>query len=102
MYAYYLTRALTVHARGQRKTLQPAAQATAPASTEIHAAAQRELEMVRAAVRETYQEEALDGTLRLLPPAALARVPGLPVTLGAGAYADPAAEAAPGCLVTQL
>ena len=102
MYAYYLTRALTVHARGQRKTLQPAAQATAPASTEIHVAAQRELEMVRAAVRETYQEEALDGTLRLLPPAALARVPGLPVTLGAGAYADPAAEAAPGCLVSQL
>ncbi len=102
MYAYYVTRPLTVHARGQRKTLQPATQVSAPATTEVYVAAQREVECVRAAIKEVYRVEALDGTLRLLAPAALARVPGLPVTLGAGAYADPMAEAAPGCLATQL
>jgi hypothetical protein len=102
MHAYYVTRALTVHGQGQRRTLQPALQASGPATTEVIVPAQRELERVRAAITEAGGADPRDDTLRLLPPAALARVPGLPVTLGAGAFAAPEAEAPPDCLVGQL
>lgn len=102
MHAYYVTRALTVLGQGQRRALQPPLQPSAPATTEVIVPAQRELERVRAAITGSGPADPRHDTLRLLPPAALAGVPGLPVTLGAGAYAAPAAEAPPNCLVGQL
>lgn len=102
MHAYYVTRALTVQGWGQRRVLRPAAQPSAPATTDVIVPAQRELERVRAAIIGNGPPDTRDDTLRLLPPAALAAVPGLPVTLGAGAYAAPASEAPPDCLVGQL
>ena len=57
---------------------------------------------MRAAITGAGPADPADDTLRLLPPAALARVPGLPATLGAAAFAVPATEAVPNCLLEQL
>jgi hypothetical protein len=102
MYTYFVTRPLTLNAAGQRKTLYPAIQAAAPATTEVHLPAQREIELVRIALKATYPEERLHQMLRILGPGALAQLTEQPATLGARCFADPDTEATPNCLTMQL
>jgi hypothetical protein len=102
MYGYIVSRPLTLAGGGQHKQLHPAGNFNRPAIDEVHIPAQRELDLLRAALQKTFPQEPLKKLMRILAPKSFSQVPGLPVTLGVRAFADPDEKAATGCLIRQL
>jgi hypothetical protein len=102
MIGYAVSRPFTLSVRGQRKTLKAAPALDAPTADTIYISAQWEIEMVQRALTEAWPQENRAELLRIISPAMLARTPGFPVLLGAGAYADPEPQSPPQCLALQL
>lgn len=102
MLAYYLTKPVALRTKLQGQFVKAIADVRGPAASEIRIAAQEELKLVRAALRKNYPQEPRLPMLRVLDPASVDKLPGVPPRLGATAFRDPVAEAPPNVLRDQL
>lgn len=102
MIGYAVSRSFTLSVRGQRKTLKAAPSLEEPTADTVYIAAQWEANLLRKALAATWPQENIGRLLRAMPQTMLTQMAGFPAILGAGAYADPAREALPHCLASQL
>lgn len=102
MNGYIVSRPLILSAGDQHKTLQPATNFDMPATSEVYISAQREIELLRIALRTAFPDEPIEKLLRILPHEIAATASGLPVMLGAYAFKHLEKTSTENCLLTQL
>lgn len=102
MELYHLKLPLQLRSSVQSKHLTAATAPGDPPITQVYVAAQNELELVRRTLAQAYPQQQADQIVRVMPPQAVRRVPGLPALLGVAALDAAEQEAAAPVLVAQL